>query len=216
MNVSIVGYTLNPVGVCGKAAAVCTASDNYRVALAGAMAAGHESIIEHASFTFRIENVSRVLLAQLTRHRIASFSVESQRYVKGSGLTTVVPSSIASDPDLAEMFETVHAAASQFYNQCLAKGVEPEDARSGLLMGGTTNLIMTMNARELRHFFELRTCNRAQWEIRELADRLLAEVEAVAPELFNGAGCACMQGKPCPEGKKSCGHPRTRDEIAKY
>lgn len=210
MNVCLIGHTMNPITVCGEAAAICTASDDYLGALRGALACGHESVIEHASFTFRIEGVSRVLLAQITRHRLASYSVESQRYVKGSGLSVVVPESIAADPELAEEFEIMAHAAAMFYEGCLAKGIEPEDARYGLLMGGATNLIMTMNARELLHFLELRTCNRAQWEIRRLADLMLAEVENAAPELFKRAGCACMQGKPCPEGKKSCGHPRKR------
>lgn len=210
MNVCLIGHTLNPITICGEAAAICTASDDYLGALRGALACGHESVIEHASFTFRIEGVSRVLLAQITRHRLASYSVESQRYVKGSGLSVVVPESIAADPEMAEEFEIMAHAAAMFYEGCLAKGIEPEDARYGLLMGGATNLIMTMNARELLHLFELRTCNRAQWEIRNLADEMLKACEVVAWELFKNAGAACMQGKPCPEGKKSCGHPRKR------
>ena len=214
MNIHLIGHTMNPITICGEAAAICTASDDYLGALRGALACGHESVIEHASFTFRIEGVSRVLLAQLTRHRLASYSVESQRYVKGSGLSVVVPESIAADPALAAEYEALAAAAARFYRHCLEKDIEPEDARYGLLMGGTTQYIVTMNARELLHLFELRTCNRAQWEIRRLADLMLAEVEHAAPELFKRAGCACMQGKPCPEGKKSCGHPRKREDIA--
>lgn len=214
MNVCLIGHTMNPITVCGEAAATCTGSDDYLGALRGALACGHESVIEHASFTFRIEGVSRVALAQLTRHRIASFSVESQRYVEGSGLSTIVPAAIAAHPGLALMYELLTGAASDFYNTCLKEGIEPEDARYGLLMGGTTQLIVTMNARELLHFFKLRTCNRAQWETRNLADRMLAEVEHVAPELFKRAGCACMQGKPCPEGKKSCGKPRKLEDLS--
>lgn len=214
MNVCLIGHTMNPITVCGEAAAICTASDDYLGALRGALACGHESVIEHASFTFRIEGVSRVLLAQLTRHRIASFSVESQRYVKGSGRSAIVPPAIAADPDLAMAYEGLKAHADLFYEECLKLGIEPEDARYCLLMGGTTQLIVTMNARELLHFFELRTCNRAQWEIRNLADLMLTEVEHAAPELFKKAGAACMQGKPCPEGKKSCGHPRKREDLS--
>ena len=214
MNVYLIGHTMNPITVCSEAAAICTASDDYLSALRGAVACGHESVVEHASFTFRIEGVSRVLLAQLTRHRLASFSVESQRYVKGSGLTTIVPAAIAADPELAEEFEIMVHAANMFYEGCLARGIEAEDARYGLLMGGTTQLVMTMNARELLHFLKLRTCNRAQWEIRELAERILLLCMDAAPELFKRAGCACMQGKPCPEGKKSCGKPRKREDLS--
>ena len=213
MNVYLIGQTLNPVTVCGEAAATCTASDDYFGALRGAMAAGHMSVVEHACFTFRIEGVSRVLLAQLTRHRLASFSVESQRYVKGSGLTAIVPDAIAADPGLAERFEQLQYATTMFYNECLARGIEAEDARYGLLQGGTTNLVMTMNVRELRHFLSLRCCNRAQWEIRHLADRILQLCMEAAPDVFRGAGCACMQGKPCPEGRKSCGRPRKLEDI---
>lgn len=213
MIVHLIGHTVNPITVCGEAAAICTNSDDYLGALRGAMACGHESVVEHASFTFRIEGVSRVLLAQLTRHRLASFSVESQRYVEGSGLSTILPASIAANPRLASMFSGMSECADVFYNACLTEGIPAEDARYGLLMGGTTQLVVTMNARELRHFFELRTCNRAQWEIRHLADLMLRECMTVAPELFKGAGCACMQGKPCPEGRKSCGHPRTLEEA---
>ena len=90
----------------------------------------------------------------------------------------------------------------------LNNGIGLEDARYGLLMGGTTTVCMTMNFRELKHFLELRCCNRAQWEIRELADRIRDKCLEIAPEIFKNSGCACMQGKPCPEGKKSCGHPR--------
>lgn len=212
MNVCLISHTLNPITICGEAAAICTASDDYLGALRGALACGHESVIEHAYFTFRTEGVSRVLLAQITRHRIASYSVESQRYVEGSGLSTVVPPSIAADPALAAEYEALAAAAARFYRHCLEKGIEPEDARYGLLMGGTTQYIVTMNARELLHLFELRTCNRAQWEIRNLADEMLKACEVVAWELFKNAGAACMQGKPCPEGKKSCGHPRKRKD----
>lgn len=214
MNVCLIGHTMNPITVCGEAAAICTASDDYLGALRGALACGHESVIEHASFTFRTEGVSRVLLAQITRHRIASYSVESQRYVEGSGLSAVVPPSIAADPVLAAEYEVLAAAAARFYGHCLDRGVPAEDARYGLLMGGTTQYIVTMNARELLHLFELRTCNRAQWEIRRLADLMLTEVEHAAPELFKKAGAACMQGKPCPEGKKSCGHPRKREDLS--
>lgn len=208
MDVNVIGKTNFPEIICGLAAATCTRSGDFIGALHGALKSGHESVIEHASVTFKIEGVSRVLLAQLTRHRLASFSVESQRYVKGSGMDVIVPPSIAFNPKLAEEFKIMAHAANSFYEGCLERGVDPEDARYGLLMGGTTTVCMTMNFRELKHFLELRCCNRAQWEIRELADRIRDKCQEIAPEIFKNSGCACMQGKPCPEGKKSCGHPR--------
>lgn len=213
MEVKLISYPLNAEKLCGEAAAICTAYPDTDKALRGALSSGHESVIEHASFTFRVEGVSRVLLAQLTRHRIASFSVESQRYVENSGQTPVVPPSIAANPKMAAEYEKLIGRAAMFYEDCLNEGIPAEDARYGFLQGGRTKLMMTMNARELKHFFSLRTCNRAQWEIRELADEMLRQVSIVAPGLFKKAGCACMQGKPCPEGKRSCGHPRTREEA---
>lgn len=218
MNVKLIAHTPNPDFVAGRAAAICVGGNLHDVeccakALKGAMASGHMSVAEHAVFTFLIEGVSRVTLAQLTRHRLASFSVESQRYVENSGRSVILPIGIASDPELAAKYVALHDKAAMFYEDCIKKGIPSEDARFGFLQGGITRLIVTMNARELLHFFELRTCNRAQWEIRRLADAMLTECRAAAPQLFERAGCACMQGKPCPEGKKSCGHPRTMEEV---
>lgn len=218
MNVNLIAHTPNPDFVAGRAAAICVGGNLHDVetcakALKGAMASGHVSVAEHASFTFLIEGISRVTLAQLTRHRLASFSVESQRYVENSGQSVVVPEDIATDPELAAKYEALVGKAAMFYEDCIRRGIRSEDARFGFLQGGTTRLIVTMNARELLHFLELRTCNRAQWEIRRLADEMLVECRAAAPLLFDRVGCACMQGKPCPEGKKCCGHPRTLEEV---
>lgn len=171
---------------------------------------GHLSPVEHISFTFGIEGVSRALLAQITRHRIASFSVQSQRYVKGSGLLVVMPPTIYADPVMTEEYLCLMETAEGFYKKCLERGIPAEDARYGTLQGGMTSIMMTMNARELLHFFSLRCCNRAQWEIRNLADEMLFLCRQVAPELFKKAGCACMRGEKCPEGKMTCGKPRER------
>lgn len=216
MIVKLIAYTPDPDKLCGMAAALCTGQDidNDLVcesALRGALRRGHESVAEHASFSFLVEGVSRVMLAQNTRHRLASYSVESQRYVKGSGLSVVVPERIAADPELAEEFEIMAHAAAMFYEGCLERGVPSEDARYGLLQAGTTQLVMSMNARELRHFFSLRCCNRAQWEIRSLADDMLRQVKQAAPVLFENAGPSCVAGA-CPEGGGSCTHPRKRGE----
>lgn len=217
MIVKLIAHTPEPDFLAGRAAALCVGGDIYNAyacekALKGALKRGHESIVEHATFTFLIEGSSRVNLAQVTRHRVASYSVESQRYVEGSGKNVVVPESIAADPGLAEKYEQLLYAATMFYNDCLERGVPSEDARYGLLQGGTTKLMVTMNARELLHFFSLRCCNRAQWEIRRLADEMLRLVKPVAPIIFKNAGPGCVTAAYCPEGKGTCGEPRERSE----
>ena len=210
MNVTLIRFTPDPDALCGEAAAICTGyTGDPLKALRGALLSGHQSIMEHASFTFRVEGVSRVLLAQLTRHRIASYSVQSQRYC-GANLDVVIPDSMA-DPDLVYEIVDVRRAVEKLYDKAISLGKPAEDARYFTLQAGVTSLIVTMNARELWHFFELRCCNRAQWEIRELARRMLAECSVVAPELFKDAGPGCLRG-PCPEGKRSCGRPMKRGD----
>lgn len=208
MTVELLRATAEPAELCGEAAGICTACDDCGKALRGALASGHESVIEHAVFTFRVTGVSRVLLAQLTRHRLASFSVESQRYVPMEEMPVVVPLSIQADETMARTYQGVMDVIRRFYRDAVAMGIPPEDARYVTPQAAETKLIVTMNARELLHFFSLRCCNRAQWEIRELADNMLGLCREAAPELFRRAGCACMQNLPCPEGKRSCGHPR--------
>ena len=173
---------------------------------------GHLSTIEHASFSFGVEGVSRTLLAQITRHRLASFSVQSQRYVSYSdtGFNYVVPPSIrALGSDAVSKFETQMQTMQSWYDEWrLALGEKGEksnqDARFVLPGACETKMIFTMNARELLHFFSLRCCERAQWEIRELAWRMLALVCDIAPALFGTAGPSCVRGK-CSEGAKTCG-----------
>lgn len=210
MIVKLIRFTPDPEELCGEAAALCTGFEGDPVkALKGALTRGHESVAEHASFTFLIDGVSRALLAQLTRHRIASFSVQSQRYVGMQyGMPVVVPPSIEGDKELYNDFKWLMKSINEFYLRATLRGVPKEDARYATPQASCTKIMMTMNTRELRHFFGLRTCNRAQWEIRQMADLMLEECQVVAPELFKNAGCACMQGKPCPEGKGTCGKPR--------
>ena len=173
---------------------------------------GHLSTIEHASFTFGIEGVSRTLLAQITRHRIASFSVQSQRYVSYSenGFSYIIPPSIrALGDDAIQKFEDQMRTIQGWYDDWrIALGEQGEksnqDARFVLPGACETKMIFTMNARELLHFFSLRCCNRAQWEIRGLAWHMLGLVCEIAPALFSTAGPACVRGK-CSEGTKTCG-----------
>lgn len=172
---------------------------------------GHESILEHVTFTFGIEGVSRVLLAQLTRHRIASFSVQSQRYVSyEKGFGYIIPESIAALGEDAvkkydEQMNIIESWYTEWQKQLGNKGEKSnEDARFVLPNACETRVIMTMNVRELRHFFALRMCSRAQWEIRKMAEEMFLLCFRTAPSLFRNAGPACLRGK-CPEGEKSCG-----------
>ena len=166
---------------------------------------GHESVMEHISFTFLVEGVSRSLLAQITRHRIASFSVQSQRYVgyeKGFGY--IVPPAVealgkqAVDEYAAQMDQML-----TWYQDWQRKLGTNEDARFVLPNACETRILMTMNVRELKHFFALRMCRRAQWEIRELAETIFGLCYEQTPELFADAGPGCLRGA-CPEGEKSC------------
>ena len=185
------------------------------------MERGHLSVTEHASFTFAVEGVSRALLAQLTRHRIASFSVQSQRYVSmADGFDYVVPPSISAlgadaEAEFVRQMEQMHAWYCQWQEKLGGAGESAnQDARFVLPNAAATRLLVTMNARELLHFFELRCCNRAQWEIREMAWKMLACCREAAPALFAHAGPACVSG-PCPEGKNTCGRANEVREKCK-
>jgi thymidylate synthase (FAD) len=145
---------------------------------------------------------------QLVRHRLASFSQQSQRYVSLLTPDYVVPITVKGKPEAEKRFKEAMEQAWDAY-QKLAEFIPVEDARYVLPNACTTNIMVTMNARELLHFFTMRCCNRAQWEIREVADIMLEEVLKVSPSIFKDAGPGCVRG-PCPEGKMSCGHPRKK------
>lgn len=174
------------------------------------MGMGHESVLEHVTFSFGVEGVSRVLLAQLTRHRIASFSVQSQRYVSyENGFGFIMPESIAAlGEEAVQQYQKQMDTIESWYvdwQKKLGKGEKSnEDARFVLPNACETRLVVTMNVRELRHFFSLRMCNRAQWEIRKMAEEMFRICFNTAPALFMDAGPACIRGK-CPEGEKTCG-----------
>jgi thymidylate synthase (FAD) len=163
---------------------------------------GHVSVIEHASFSFSVEGVSRAMTHQLVRHRIASYTQQSQRYVTYDTLEKyVTPPSIADKVEAKKIFDETLERISETYNKLLKMGVPKEDARFILPNASKTNIIVTMNARELRHFFNLRCCVRAQWEIRQVAIEMLKQVKKVAPALFENAGPSCVELGYCPEGK---------------
>ena len=240
MKVSLIAFTPDPEMVVAAAAKTCYTTrtidelmDNLDeesaeqfIDMLGNI--GHESPIEHASFTFAIEGVSRSLLAQLTRHRIASYSVRSQRYVSEKSFGYVTPPEIAADPETLAIYEEAMAADQAAYDKIVAsltkrhtaafvaEGMDEkkaksaarkkaqEDARFVLPNACETQLVVTMNARSLLNFVRHRCCNRAQWEIRDLAEQMLMLVREAASHLFAHAGPPCLNG-PCPEGSMSCG-----------
>ena len=240
MKVKLLAYTPDPEKLVAAAAKNCYSSTDVDSVLDGLTEEktesfvnmlseiGHESPIEHVSFTFAIEGVSRSLLAQITRHRIASFSVQSQRYVREKGFEYVVPPEIDKIPaarakfiqameDDQRTYEELTAVLMEGYlKELLEQGVPEktarskaekhaiEDARYVLPNACATRIVMTANARSLKNFFRLRCCNRAQWEIRALAEEMYKQVYAVAPTLFGHCGPACVDGV-CTEGKMSCG-----------
>jgi thymidylate synthase (FAD) len=174
---------------------------------------GHASVLEHVTLTYGVEGISRAASHQLVRHRIASYSQQSQRYVAAE-FGYVTPPTVSGSRSLRREYGRHMAACSRLYGKMLRAGVPPEDARFVLPNATETKILITMNARELRHFFALRTCRRAQWEIREMAMRMLSVAKGEAPLLFEDAGPGCVRGR-CPEGKMTCGKPaEVRREIA--
>ena len=223
LHVELIAHTPLPEHVCALGAKLCYAkadvaalrervsAQDQSMFLERIMESGHLSVLEHASFTFAVEGISRVLLAQLTRHRIASFSVQSQRYVSlAETFSYIVPPAIKALGEEAvaryqAQMDQMQAWYVEWQKELGNKGESSnEDARFVLPNACETRLIVTMNARELMHFFELRCCRRAQWEIRALAEEMLRLCRQAAPVLFANAGPGCVRGK-CPEGEKSCG-----------
>ncbi|MBQ6547936.1 MAG: FAD-dependent thymidylate synthase [Candidatus Methanomethylophilaceae archaeon] len=219
MRVKLLAYTQNADAICAAAGRSCYSEKSSmelvesmkdpQKTLGKIVGMGHHSVIEHAVFTFSVEGVSRSLTHQLVRHRVASYSQQSQRYVSMDKPTYVIPKTVEADPELKKVYEDTMKDIWESYNKLVEK-IPPEDARYVLPNGCTTNITITMNARELFHFFTLRCCNRAQWEIRDLADEMLRECKRVSPIIFANAGPPCVRG-PCPEGKLTCGKPRKND-----
>ncbi|MGE4317682.1 MAG: FAD-dependent thymidylate synthase [Deferribacterales bacterium] len=166
---------------------------------------GHHSVLEHLNFTFGVEGVSRALTHQLVRHRIASFSQKSQRYVgHGDSFQYVVPKTIEADENLLAEYDKAMDEIGKIYDRLAKAGVPAEDARYILPNGCETKIIITMNARELLHFFSVRCCERAQWEIRDMSFEMLKLAKKAAPAVFENAGPGCSRGA-CPEGAFTCG-----------
>lgn len=222
MQVELLYHTPAPERAVATAARLCYApvgaaelmesmpDEQVRKVLKTILESGHLSTLEHASYTFAIEGVSRALTHQLVRHRLASFNQQSQRYVSfAEGLEVVKPKSISENERANELFDRMIEQSMQAYQAFLEAGVPAEDARYILPNAAESKIVVTMNIRELLHFFSLRCCNRAQWEIRELAWRMLELARPTAPYIFQDAGPGCVRGA-CPEKGMTCGDPYTR------
>lgn len=250
MKVTLITHTPEPEKTIATAAKLCYASADIDTLMEGLTPEkvdgflkmltdiGHESPVEHVTFTFGIEGVSRSLLAQITRHRIASFSVQSQRYVEESRFEFVTPPEIADNKEAVKIYNEQMQSSIDTYNKLAdilkekhfktftelgddektakrkAQKKAIEDARFVLPNACATKMLVTMNARSLMNFFSLRCCNRAQWEIHELADKMLRLCVEAAPTLFANAGPSCVREGRCPEGKMTCG--KYKDVISKY
>lgn len=227
MKIKLLRHTADAELLCGAAALTSTKSGNPSEIFAkmkpetaqriirGVTSCGHGSVIEHASFTFSLEGVSRAMTHQLVRHRIASYTQQSQRYVTYDALESyVTPKSISDRPEAKRAFDETLEAILKTYQKLLELKIPKEDARFILPNAAKTNIIVTMNARELRHFFNLRCCRRTQWEMREAAVEMLKQAKKAAPALFEGAGPSCVELGYCPEGKMKPPECRV-EEISK-
>lgn len=226
MEVKLIAYTPNPDGLANLCAETCVSktiptiktSANGLRSLQEALDSHHESVIEHCSFTFAVSGVSRALTHQLVRHRVASYSQQSQRYVRMAYSSRdcfdyVIPKSIWDNSEARALYENHMKATAEIYGRLVDCYKLPmEDARYILPNATCTNVIVTMNARELLHFFSLRCCARAQWEIRELADKMLRICKEVSPTIFEDAGPSCVRDGFCRESK-SCGRAPKLENV---
>ena len=235
MNIKLIKHTPNPEQIVAMSAKLCYSPScieeiideveynprKYITLIEKLLKIGHLTPFEHVTFTFAIEGVSRSMLAQITRHRIASFSVQSQRYVgetsfknKNECFDYIIPPAIEklgteAVDEFCEQMKTIQKWYDKWVEKLGGSRSAYEDARFVLPNAVATKLFMTMNARELMHFFNLRCCNRAQWEIRSVANKMLSLVKKIAPNLFKTAGPRCLRGS-CPEGEFSCGFQKKR------
>jgi len=219
MDVRLLYHTPEPERAVAAAARVCYApvgaaelmermtDEDIRHVLRIVLTSGHLSTLEHAAYTFAIDGVSRAMTHQLVRHRLASYNQQSQRYVKFQHEPDfVTPDSVATCEEFAGRYDDFVRDAFALYREMLDAGIPAEDARFVLPNAASSRIVVTMNVRELLHFFTLRCCKRAQWEIREVALAMLALAEPTAPYIFMDAGAACRR-ESCPEGRMTCGDP---------
>lgn len=207
MHIKLLTFTPEPEKVVANSARLCYSSEpacsievkNTEALIKKLLDSGHGSPFEHVSFTFGIDGISRVTANQLVRHRIASFSQKSQRYVSENEFSYIVPKTVTGRNLL--LYMDFMKRTQDTYNKLVEAGVPKEDARYVLPNACSTSIVVTMNARALFNFFELRCCSRAQSEIQELANQMLKQVKQVAPIIFSKAGAPCER---CPEGGMSC------------
>jgi thymidylate synthase (FAD) len=220
MDVELIAHTPDATKKVAQAAHICTHEDwptEYDLhpdrsgpLVRRVLSSGHDSVLEHASFSFAVDGISRACSHQLVRHRIASFSQQSMRYVSlAESLEVVVPQVILDTSSLLEKYGNLMDHIHAVYLELLDAGIPAEDARFVLPNAAATKIVITMNARELHHFFSLRCCIRAQWEIRAMANKMLLLCSEAAPILFEQCGPGCARGE-CPEGKLGCGYKRSK------
>ena len=250
MKVELLSHTPDPERLAATAAKLCYSSSDISSLRDGLTpektesfiemlaSIGHESVMEHVSFTFGIEGISRACSHQLVRHRIASYSQKSQRYVSESDFEYITPPGIEAIPEAEEEYDRIIAQIADVYSKLadiltekhkaefIASGMDEkeaaskarksanEDARFLLPNACETKIVVTMNVRSLFNFFRHRCCNRAQWEIRAVADEMLKLCIKEAPHIFAHAGPSCVAEGKCPEGKMSCG--RFSEVKSKY
>lgn len=225
MHVRVLTYTPEPLRLLHTAARTCYSPGSPAVLWEEAssptsqqrlirhvVASGHHSILEHVSFTFALEGLSRSASHQLVRHRLAAYSQQSQRYVKGP-FDYVTPASWErAGGELAQHYHRTMAELNHLYQQALEAGIPAEDARFILPNACTTNLTMTMNMRELIHVVGLRTCVRAQWEIRQLFNQVAQAVEDIDPFLGAFLVTKCERLGYCDE-RETCGRYPLRADV---
>lgn len=218
MKVLLVAHTPDPDRLCAQAALVSKWPKGWSEFkdvwndktdlqhLIDALERGHVSVVEHACFTFSLEGISRSCSHQTIRHRLASYTQQSQRYVPFQDPNTfVTPDTIQENKKAQKLFQEQLKNQFSTYQKLIDLGIPTEDARFIMPNATTTNIMVTMNARELLHFFALRCCERTQWELREVAWTMLTLVKRKAPLIFSKAGPSCVQLGYCPEGDLSCG-----------
>lgn len=215
--VRLVAYTPEPDRVVAYAARLCYSSkppdvlweevadeEKRRKTIRVVVSRGHHSVLEHAVFTFLVEGCSRVCTHQLVRHRMASYSHRSHRYTPISAEAFTIPPSVAGNPEAQRLYEEHISRSVELYRKLMDMGIPREDARFLVPQAVSSPILVSMNARELLHFFGLRLCLRAQWEIRQVAALMLNEVRRVAPVIFENAGPRCWALGYCPEGDEKC------------
>lgn len=220
MEVKLIAHTQNPVAVIEEAASTCYDSEPTAngLIMKDCIKHGHESVTEHTIFTFKIFGVSRALMAQLTRHRIGTaFSIRSQRYCNEQQFDYITPPDIAKNEKTKQLYDLTMQNIAGAYEMLVAAGIKKEDARFLLPNACETVITFSCNFRELRHICAERLCSRAQWEIRQMTQRMVDEVVAVFPEAkpYLVPKCETNPQFPFCTERNCCGRHKTLKEVYK-